>query len=53
MVFWGINHLYIALMSFEYTSASIYTFMLSWQHHISAGHLVLIVLIFDIIFHNS
>ena len=47
MVFCSINHLYVALMSFNYNCAPIYTFMLPWQHHIRAGHLVLIVLIFD------
>ena len=40
MVFGGINHLYIALVSFKYNTASIYTFR--------AGHHVLIVLIFDL-----
>ena len=53
MVFPGINHLYIAPMSFKYNIAPIYTFMLPWQHHISAGLLVLIVLIFELSFHNS
>ena len=47
MVFGGINHLYIAFMSFKYDIASIYTFMLPLQHHTRAGHLVLIVLTFD------
>ena len=46
MAFGGINHLYIALMSFKYI-VSISTFMLPWQHHIKVGHLILIVLIFD------
>ena len=31
--------------NFKYTITSIYTFMLSWQHHINAGHHLLIVVI--------
>ena len=50
MAFVGINQLYIALMSFKYNIVSIYTFMLPWQHHLKAGHLILIVLIFDLYF---
>ena len=45
MLFGGIINLYIALMSFKYNMASIYSFMLVCQHHIKAGHLLLIVLI--------
>ena len=34
-------------MGFIYNTVYIYTFMLPKQHHIGAGHLVLIVSIFD------
>ena len=43
---WGYKS-YIDLMSFKYNIASIYMFILPWQHHITAGHLGLIVLKFD------
>ena len=43
---WGINRLYIALMSLKYNIVSIYAFMSPCQHHIRARNLVLIVLIF-------
>ena len=46
--FLDINHLYVALRSFKYNIASIYTFrVLPWQHHIRAGHFILIVPVFD------
>ena len=41
MVILGINHLYIALMSFKYNITLTYLFMLPWEWHIKAGHLVL------------
>ena len=40
-------------MSFKYNIASIYAFMLPWQHHTKAGDLGFIVLICDIPFNNS